>query len=574
MQKGKLGKLAKLEEPSLRGRVRRIRRGGAVWEAATSGLSMPVCGMESEFNVVLDGQEIDPRKFWGDPTAFIDKPMLRRERSSLQLPTGGAVYFDRGVIEVVTPVIELDQGCTARVVRNIWEQMEFVRAELDTWQKRHGRHIRLKAYSAHYNISFDVPIRDQRADRNVQKLALLLAHILPVPMMLVASTRRSTGIGVRPRGNRIEVTTDFTPDPGLMVATAALTVGIVRAVMLWPSYDLSALDAHPLLPTVGGVVPGKHTTRKGWLTKDFQYPGQSPYTCDVDDRIWRTRDGQLMSLRGMARQAAWYFRHSIRRHADPFSVRHLFSVLRGAAPSLLDLPDRPAAYEDVGRRVRWGMVLPELKAFARGERPDTSVPWPREPFAAFLAARQKEREAFWGQAAAVPEVPPPPASRDHRAAAAGKPATAPPGGKTPLGEVDAARAGVMLAGPAMPVPPEVASDGRRRTTGNGRARRAADNPLAAAGTPAARRRVAERRRRERRMKRVPVPFPDRRLSRSAYEQVFMKLVSGGRLRIGADTYTPVGMRGWDIAVFRRDADGRERTLSIDQLLKRLDDWQG
>ena len=84
---------------------------------------MPVTGMEAEFNVVMDGVEIDPRAYWGDPTAFIDAPLLRRTRSSLQLPTGGAVYFDRGVIEVVTPVIELAPGCTARVVRNLWEQI-------------------------------------------------------------------------------------------------------------------------------------------------------------------------------------------------------------------------------------------------------------------------------------------------------------------------------------------------------------------------------------------------------------------------------------------------------------------
>ncbi len=32
--------------------------------------------------------------------------------------------------------------------------------------------------------------------------------------MLVGANRRSTGIGVRPRGNRIEITADFTPDPG------------------------------------------------------------------------------------------------------------------------------------------------------------------------------------------------------------------------------------------------------------------------------------------------------------------------------------------------------------------------
>ena len=126
-----------------------------------------------------------------------------------------------------------------------------------------------------------------------------------------------------------------------MIATATLVVGIVRAVIEWPSYELSVLDEHPL-PLIAGVVPGKHTTRKGWLTKDFQYPGQSPFTTDVDSRVWRMRDGTLMSLRAIARQIAWYFRPSIRRHADPFSVRHLFAILNGRAPSMLELPDRPA----------------------------------------------------------------------------------------------------------------------------------------------------------------------------------------------------------------------------------------
>jgi hypothetical protein len=63
---------------------------------------------------------------------------------------------------------------------------------------------------------------------------------------------------------------------------------------------------------------------------------------------------------------------------------------------------------------------------------------------------------------------------------------------------------------------------------------------------------------------MPVPFPDRRLTRSAYEKVFLKLVSGGRL-VGPETYTPVGMIRWDQAVFRRDSDGKRRLLTIDQL---------
>jgi len=525
---------------------------------------MPVTGMESEFNVVLDGVEIDPRAYWKDPTAFIDVPLLRRTRSSLQLPTGGAVYFDRGVIEVVTPVIELAPGSTARVVRNLWEQIGFVRDQLTKWEGRTGHHVRLKAYSAHYNISFELKRAVQNGRRNIQKLALVLAYILPVPVAVVGCNRRSTGVGVRPRGERVEVTVDFTPDPGLMIATASLIVGVVREVMAWPSYELEELDHRPI-PVPAGVVPGKHTTRKGWLTKDFQYP-QSPYTCDIDARIWTTRDGSLTSLRDMARGVAWYFRHGIRRFADPFSVRHLFAILSGRAPGLLDLPDRPAAYEDVGRLIRWGMVLPGLEALARGELPPPSAHEGHDaPYETFVAARTHDRERYLtGDMPAPLEAPkreppprkdailfaPVPGNGRARAMSMASPGRA-IGSGAGVARADAAPAGA------------VASRQRRRS----------DNPLSASARRGRRMRAVERRRSERRGRQMPVPFPDRRLTRSAYEQVFLKLVSGGRLRIGSETYTPVGMIGWDQAVFRRDSDGKRRLLSIDQLLRRMNDWK-
>lgn len=85
--------------------------------------------------------------------------------------------------------------------------------------------------------------------------------------------------------------------------------------------------------------------------------------------------------------------------------------------------------------------------------------------------------------------------------------------------------------------------------------------------------IRERRRASDRRKRsYNVPFPDRRLTRSAYEQVFLKLVSGGKLRIGDGLYSPIGMKGWYHAVFRRDSDGAERMLTIDQLLRKMTDW--
>ena len=502
-------------------------------------LKMPVIGMESEFNVWLDEVEIDPKKFWKHPSAFIDRELLPREKSSLQLPTGGAVYFDRGVIEVVTPVIELGPHSTARMVRNLWEQIAFVRDQLTKWEKRSGHTVRLKAYSAHYNISYEIPKSQQTATRNEKALALLLAYILPVPVMLVASNRRSTGVGVRPRGGRIEVTVDFTPDPGLMIAAATLIVGIVREVLTWPTYDLSILQKLPI-PVIAGVVPGKHTTRKGWLTKDFHYP-QSPYTSDINAPIWTTQYGKKRSLRRMAKEVAWYFRRSIRAYSDPFSFRLLFAILDGRAPSMLELIDRPTAYDDVGHLCKWGMVIHELKNYAVeiGLMQPKRSAWADESIDDYVIERQRAR-AF--QSHELQTV----SKQESKAASL---LSRPRKRRVPKTRRRSDTPGKL-------VPPRRSEYVDRRGTS-----------LLPTALPRERRRGRDRRR-----KNYAIPYPDRRLTRSAYEQVFLKLVSGGRLRIGDEMYRPIGMKGWYHAIFRRDSDGSERLLTIDQLLQKMGDW--
>ena len=522
-------------------------------------LEMPAIGMESEFNVWLDEVEINPEPYWKHPSAFIDRPLLVREKTSLQLPTGGAVYFDRGVIEVVTPVIELAPSSTARMVRNLWEQIAFVREQLTAWGKTNGHTVRLKAYSTHYNVSYEIPRAEQNAQRNVKALALLLAYILPVPVMVTGANRRSTGVGVRPRGNRIEITVDFTPDPGLMIATATLIVGIVREVMTWPSYDLSVLERLPI-PVIRGVIPGKHTTRKGWLTKDFHYE-QSPYTSDINAPLWTTQFGDPCSLRRMAKDVAWYFRKSIRLFSDPFSFRLLFAILDGRAPSLLDLADRPSAYEDVGRLCRWGSVILELKNHEWVTR--FPAPWldvqgpahaPERSIDHHILERQVEREKQ--RSVARPEPAPLPANN----------------AKSPHAE--APRPRVIVAVARVRARPLRRSNDRPVNLlprgGTAYVDRRSVSLLRGTAGPAA---TAERRRGvERRRNVYAAPFPDRRLTRSAYEQVFLKLVSGGRLRMGADLYTPIGMKGWYHAIFRRESDGAEKLLSIDQLLKKMSEW--
>lgn len=385
-------------------------------------IQLAAIGMEAEFAVIIDGVQVKPEDTFGSPRKFIREKMMHRKGRSYHLPTGGAVYFDTGVIEVATPVIEIERGCAARAGRSLWEAILFVRQELDVWEQAHDSDVQLAGFSTHYSISFEVPQTEQGSTRTVGQLAYLLAHILPVPVMLLAANRRSTGIGVRPRGDRIEVTADFTPDAPLMIATATLIVGIVREVMRWPSYEIGALDDTDI-PIIRGFKPMPHTTRKGWLARYDCFP-ENPFTSDIDEVRWPTTDGRFLSLRQIAGLITRHFWPHIRRYSDPFTLRLIGSVMKGRAPSLLDLDDRPAGYDDVGRLCTWDNL-----------------------------------------------------------------------------------------------------------------------------------------------------FPERVLPRSQYERVLIRAISGDKLHMDGEWYTPTGMRGWSRVVFRRKADNSRHIFSLDYLLDHLRDWE-
>jgi hypothetical protein len=78
-------------------------------------------------------------------------------------------------------------------------------------------------FSSHYSISFETPRTG--SGRSVDKLALP-ADLHPARAGHAArANRRSTGVGVRPRGDRIEITATSRRPPALMIATATLITG-------------------------------------------------------------------------------------------------------------------------------------------------------------------------------------------------------------------------------------------------------------------------------------------------------------------------------------------------------------
>jgi hypothetical protein len=136
-------------------------------------IQLAAIGMEAEFAVILDGVQKRPEDIFGSPKKFIREKMMHRKGRSYHLPTGGAVYFDTGVIEVATPVIEIERGCAARAGRNLWEAILFVRQELDAWEQAHDSDVALAGFSTHYNISFELPRAQQGTDKTVEQLAYL-----------------------------------------------------------------------------------------------------------------------------------------------------------------------------------------------------------------------------------------------------------------------------------------------------------------------------------------------------------------------------------------------------------------
>src|SRR5213082_2597800 len=115
---------------------------------------LPVIGLEAEFNLFINGRRRRPEKVFGDPSRLVRSRMIPRTGKSFQLPAGGAIYFDTGVIEVATPIVELEPGCCYRATRLLWEQIRYLRVELDHWARRHKCQCRLQGFSAHYNFSF------------------------------------------------------------------------------------------------------------------------------------------------------------------------------------------------------------------------------------------------------------------------------------------------------------------------------------------------------------------------------------------------------------------------------------
>jgi hypothetical protein len=139
---------------------------------------------------------------------------------------------------------------------------------------------------------------------------------------------------------------------------------VSREIMSWPAFGIDALDAHDL-PVPRDFTPEPHSSRHGWVARCSSFI-ENPFLADVNAPIWPTRAGETLSLRTIADRITRRFWPAIAKTGDPRSLRLISAVMSGRRASMLELDDRPLAYESVGRSCRWTNLFP-LKTLSRSK---------------------------------------------------------------------------------------------------------------------------------------------------------------------------------------------------------------
>ena len=172
---------------------------------AARGPALAAIGLEAEFSVVVDGQTAKPEHVFGSPTTHRARPDDASHRPILPSANGRRDLL-RHRRDRDRHAVDRDRARLRRSRRSLTLGKHSLSAPR---ARRVGSASRVGpcnwSGSARTTTSRSRSRAHERgAERSVGKLAKLLTHIVPIPMMLLAANRRSTGIGVRPRGDRVE----------------------------------------------------------------------------------------------------------------------------------------------------------------------------------------------------------------------------------------------------------------------------------------------------------------------------------------------------------------------------------
>ena len=360
---------------------------------------MPVTGIEAELAVFVDGERVDPARIWTSASSLMGPAAVEAGGLAAPLAGGGVLYFDDGVAEIVTPVIELGPGRHgARGAQRVGGNRTGPRAPDAVVGRPRAR-------GPPPGVQHALQRLVQRAGAGRSGTDGREARAAPRPSSSRSRRARRRQPPLHGRGRaaaREPHRGDLRLHPGSGPHDRHRDVGGGRG---------AGRDGPP-------VVRSRPARRAAARDRGGHGPGQT----FVAARLARARlplpPQPFHDERGQPgsgpRATAAFFRcaPSPARRPGSSAARSASTRTRsasaccsrssrGSLPPCSSCPTARGAYDDVGRQVRWGEVLPQLQGGAKDRHWDVvgGAGWSPGSFEAHVAERARARERSHRRAA-------------------------------------------------------------------------------------------------------------------------------------------------------------------------------
>lgn len=207
------------------------------------GLSL---GLECEYSVWADGEEIDFRRIFERVVRTAAVPGFRQGRFCRILPSGHKLSCDGWKAELATPPETVRPGCAARLAADMANSRRELKDWLQAYGRRTGRRMELRGYSLHLNTPSH---RCACADG----FTPLFARTFGPLFIFLTNGASSRGALFRPRPGRFELPLEYVGETSRLAGIITLFQGAFQvaldACLLATAEELPSLEPDVLVPT-------------------------------------------------------------------------------------------------------------------------------------------------------------------------------------------------------------------------------------------------------------------------------------------------------------------------------------
>ncbi|MFA5084007.1 MAG: hypothetical protein WC475_01300 [Candidatus Paceibacterota bacterium] len=166
-------------------------------------------GIENEFQLMRGNRYLDFENYFKRLEKKYGKKHFNIYETAIRTVSGTSIYNDGNEPELCIPPVKIEKGAATNASDLLYlarkELVDFVNPSKD------GNGLSLIGFTSHFSITNPLKLDESKADHQCDDCARIMDYAA-VPYSLFCLNPTSTGIGLRPKFNRLELLGDFVPD--------------------------------------------------------------------------------------------------------------------------------------------------------------------------------------------------------------------------------------------------------------------------------------------------------------------------------------------------------------------------